>query len=656
MPGDAERRILWMDSVRRDAMRRDAIPSLQRADMISKNNIKQRNEQVHKIYTNGVMAFGLGSCADDLDITPDGRLTMDEVWSNADYTESFLSSAFDQIPKKHVNYYWFDNLPSALSDDGWSCDDVEGVGPVLAYKGQGNAEENIFDHHYMDGFDDRYWESYWRAIRKVNMFLENIPTAAVRNEAARSRMIAEAKILRAYYYLLLVKWYGDIPIILDVPEFESDFAEYPKQPAWKVLQACVDDCEEALDNSEVPWRLANLSERNRMTRGTACAIISQASLFAASKLYCHGEDLWQYAYDKNKKVYDLLVANGFKLYTDLQDDHYNSAYAELFVGSPGYPVECERIMVGRPEAPNQPNYWVWGMPIQNNYRAGTVPTQELVDCFDVLSTGKNVLDYYQPYLDEQHLKPNFNLESGYALTPEKDDNGNVTGYRETAPFRDRDLRFEAVCIHNGSTVYVGDARSTVTTYSGGNCELRDNARNYTRTGYYNNKFRQWYSCANKRSADGAWVYFRFAEVMLNYAEAAVEKGDLPTAMRLINEVRHRAGFAPEVDLDPKGDRDLARLMLRKERRTEFVFEEHRFFDNRRWTANEENIECEKYTTGMKVTRSGIRYSYERFLVGSDGSMPSKLSYEAKWHFLPIPLDEVRTLEEKTGKKWQNYGW
>ena len=393
-----------------------------------------------------------------------------------------------------------------------------------------------------------------------------------------------------------------------------------------------------------------------MTRGTACAIISQASLFAASKLYCHGEDLWQYAYDKNKKVYDLLVANGFKLYTDLQDDHYNSAYAELFVGSPGYPVECERIMVGRPEAPNQPNYWVWGMPIQNNYRAGTVPTQELVDCFDVLSTGKNVLDYYQPYLDEQHLKPNFNLESGYALTPEKDDNGNVTGYRETAPFRDRDLRFEAVCIHNGSTVYVGDARSTVTTYSGGNCELRDNARNYTRTGYYNNKFRQWYSCANKRSADGAWVYFRFAEVMLNYAEAAVEKGDLPTAMRLINEVRHRAGFAPEVDLDPKGDRDLARLMLRKERRTEFVFEEHRFFDNRRWTANEENIECEKYTTGMKVTRSGIRYSYERFLVGSDGSMPSKLSYEAKWHFLPIPLDEVRTLEEKTGKKWQNYGW
>lgn len=59
---------------------------------------------------------------------------------------------------------------------------------------------------------------------------------------------------------------------------------------------------------------------------------------------------------------------------------------------------------------------------------------------------------------------------------------------------------------------------------------------------------------------------------------------------------------------------------------------------------------------MRVTRRGIAYSYERFLVGSDGTAPSKLSYQAKWHFLPIPLAEARTMEEKQGVKWQNYGW
>lgn len=588
-----------------------------------------------------LLMLGTASCAGDLDITPDGRLTMDEVWASADYTEAFHSSAFDNIPDKHVNYYWFDNLPSAISDDGWSCDDVEGVGPVLAYKGQGSAEDNLFEHHYLDGFDDRYWSRYWSSIRKINTFLENIPHAAVRNEETRSRMISESKILRAFYYLMLVKWYGDLPLIREVPDIYSDFSEYPKQPAWKVLQACVEDCEAAMSDPNLPWRIANLSERNRMTKGVACAIISQASLFAASKLYCHGEDLWEYARQKTKYAYDQLTENGFELYTTLVDNHYNSSYAELFVGSPNYPTERERIMVGRPERPNQPNYWIWGLPIQSNYRAGTVPTQELVDAFDVLSTGKPVLDYEKPYNDEHHLEPNYYPNSGY---------------NERQPFRDRDLRFEAVVIHNGSVVYVGDAASTVTTFEGGNCELRDNARTHTRTGYYNNKFRQWYSYADKRSADGAWVYFRYAEMMLNYAEAAIETGDLPTGMRLINEIRHRAGFKPEVDLDPKGNRDLARLMLRKERRTEFVFEEHRFFDNRRWTANDENIECEKFTTGMKVTRRGFNYTYTRFLVGTDGSYPSKLSYEAKWHFLPIPLDEVKTLEEKTGDKWQNYGW
>lgn len=614
------------------------------------------NKFIKYIPAAALLVISAASCSDELDVTPDGRLTMDEVWASVDYTESFLSACFDDIPSKHVNYYWFDNLPSALSDDGWSCDDVEGVGPILAYKGQGNAENNLFENHYLDGFDCEYWKKYWRSIRKINTFLANVDEAAVRSESHRQRMTAEAKILRAYYYLELVKWYGDIPIIKYVPDVDDDFADVRREPAWKVLQSCVEDCEEALDCPEVPWRIANLSERNRMTRGIACAIISQASLFAASKLYCHGENLWKYAYDKNKKAYELLKANDFRLYTERIDEHYNSAYAELFVGSPGYPAESERIMGARPESANQPNYWVWGMPIQNNYRAGVVPTQELVDCFDVLSTGQPVLDYRQPYKDEYHLEPNFNPNSGYKLTEIKDENGNVIGHRDSDPYKNRDLRFEAVVIHNGSTVFVGDQESVVTTFEDGNCELRDNVRTHTRTGYYNNKFRQWYSCANKRTADGGWVYFRFAEVMLNYAEAAIECGDLATAMPLINEIRHRAGFAPEVDLNPKGDVDLARIMVRKERRTEFVFEEHRFFDNRRWTANNENIECEKYTTGMKVTRQGRRYLYDRFLVGSTGAAPSKLSYEAKWHFLPIPLSESTTLEEKTGVKWQNYGW
>lgn len=66
-------------------------------------------------------ALSLGSCSDVMDVTPDGRLSLEEVFANPDYTAAYFSQAFDNLPHKMMNYYWFDNLPSALSDESWSC-------------------------------------------------------------------------------------------------------------------------------------------------------------------------------------------------------------------------------------------------------------------------------------------------------------------------------------------------------------------------------------------------------------------------------------------------------------------------------------------------------------------------------------------------------
>ncbi|CCY35977.1 putative uncharacterized protein [Tannerella sp. CAG:118] len=145
------------------------------------------------------------------------------------------------------------------------------------------------------------------------------------------------------------------------------------------------------------------------------------------------------------------------------------------------------------------------------------------------------------------------------------------------------------------------------------------------------------------------------EVYLNLAEAAIEAGHIDEGLALINDIRHRAGFDPSVDVTATTQEE-ARLLLRHERQVEFAFEEHRFFDTRRWTRNEEDLENEKFCTGMRAKRSGLKLTYERFIVGSDGSSPSKLSYKAKWHFLPIPIDDVSSLEDQTGDRWQNYGW
>lgn len=588
-------------------------------------------------------ALSLGSCSDVMDVTPDGRLSLEEVFANPDYTAAYFSQAFDNLPHKMMNYYWFDNLPSALSDESWSCDDVEGVGAINAYKGQGSARENLFETCYNENFECQYWERYWKSIRTINVFLQNIPTAAVNSEIDRSRMTAEAHVLRAYYYLQLIKWYGALPIIKVPFPDDVDYSTVKKSSAVDCLKFVVEDCETAMLCEDLPWRIVNDREFRRLTRAMAAAIRSQAALYAASPLYnTGGENLWDYAYEKNKDSYQKLKANGYELYTQQHHpEEYLNAYGEYFAQNAtggANPIDRETIWLDIKD--NWGMWWVWGLPIQSNYRTGCVPSQELVDAYDMLETGKPVLDLKQPYLDETHLQPNYTEGSGY---------------NPARPYEGRDPRFYATIIYNGASIYVGNTKSVVQTYNGGNSELRDNDRRYTRTGYYLNKYRNWQAYSGLSGQDGKWKHYRMGEVYLNLAEAAIEAGHIDEGLALINDIRHRAGFDPSVDVTATTQEE-ARLLLRHERQVEFAFEEHRFFDTRRWTRNEEDLENEKFCTGMRAKRSGLKLTYERFIVGSDGSSPSKLSYKAKWHFLPIPIDDVSSLEDQTGDRWQNYGW
>lgn len=588
-------------------------------------------------------ALSLGSCSDVMDVTPDGRLSLEEVFANPDYTAAYFSQAFDNLPHKMMNYYWFDNLPSALSDESWSCDDVEGVGAINAYKGQGSARENLFETCYNENFECQYWERYWKSIRTINVFLQNIPTAAVNSETDRSRMTAEAHVLRAYYYLQLIKWYGALPIIKVPFPDDVDYSTVKKSSAVDCFKFVVEDCETAMLCEDLPWRIVNDREFRRLTRAMAAAIRSQAALYAASPLYnTGGENLWDYAYEKNKDSYQKLKANGYELYTQQHHpEEYLNAYGEYFAQNAtggANPIDRETIWLDIKD--NWGMWWVWGLPIQSNYRAGCVPSQELVDAYDMLETGKPVLDLKQPYLDETHLQPNYTEGSGY---------------NPARPYEGRDPRFYATIIYNGASIYVGNTKSVVQTYNGGNSELRDNDRRYTRTGYYLNKYRNWQAYSGLSGQDGKWKHYRMGEVYLNLAEAAIEAGHIDEGLALINDIRHRAGFDPSVDVTATTQEE-ARLLLRHERQVEFAFEEHRFFDTRRWTRNEEDLENEKFCTGMRAKRSGLKLTYERFIVGSDGSSPSKLSYKAKWHFLPIPIDDVSSLEDQTGDRWQNYGW
>ncbi|MDE7397169.1 MAG: RagB/SusD family nutrient uptake outer membrane protein, partial [Muribaculum sp.] len=355
---------------------------------------------------------------------------------------------------------------------------------------------------------------------------------------------------------------------------------------------------------------------------------------------------------------------------------YHNAYQEYFAmrSVPGsHPEDKETIWGAK-------NYGVAltvinQMPVfsDGHFKCGFVPTQEIIDAYDMLATGEPIYDLTNPYVDEKHTDININPKSGY---------------NPADPYSGRDPRFYGSIYYNLSKVNTGVFSKTLETYNNkedwmgnrltgvgdgnaGNCSIDRSSRMNTRTGYYLCKYHGDMATATNNEEEGNWKYFRLGEVYLNYAEAAIEAGHVQEGLNLINAIRHRAGFDPAVD-KKTSDQATARLYVRHERQVELAFEEHRFFDVRRWKTLGEEISEEKYKTGMWLFGSGADpslYTYNRFnlhvpAASQSGAMRAQsdndeyvqISSDPKWTLLPIPIPEVVRLVKLTGKPaeyWQN---
>ena len=192
----------------------------------------------------------------------------------------------------------------------------------------------------------------------------------------------------------------------------------------------------------------------------------------------------------------------------------------------------------------------------------------------------------------------------------------------------------------------------VETFVGGNCEISDRVTDtrFTRTGYYIRKFNNYRSDINV-DADGLMKIFRLGELYMNFAEAAYQAygPDAPVAGGMsardaVNAIRVRAEMPPLPAGMNKTDFE---KRYRNERRVEFAFEEHRFFDVRRWKILNET---DKFVTGMRITKTGNDYTYTRF------RFPDRNTHSDKYLMFPIKQAEVTKMEEITGEIWQNPGW
>lgn len=545
-------------------------------------------------------AFTLCSCNDFLDREEDSFIDKTATFDSYNRTKQYLTYAYSLLPEG-LNRFSGGALLGAATDD--ACFAIESSNIQQFNNGSWNALSN----------PDNVWDRYFAGIAKCCTLLENSnhvnldisrldPAKRVEyeNNLKDIRMWrAEAHFLRAYFNFELLKRYGPIPIIKSTLDINKDYSDTPRPTMKEVVEFIANDCDMAADSLELtPWRNMN-DAFGRATKGAALALKSRLLLYAASPLYVDFGDideankpsdatLWKAAADAAKAVIDLNQYELAPAYDDLfKNDFQNKEY----------------IFVRR--YPSNSDFEKSNFPISYGGKGGTNPSQNLIDDYEMLDG--TAFDWSDPV-------------------------------KAAHPFENRDERLLATVLMNG-VLFKG---KRVATYPGG-ADAMPNP-NATKTGYYLRKFlNENVNIQTGGGSDGHVVpLFRLAEIYLNYAEALNEYDPTnPDIAVYLNKIRERVSL-PDV---PSGlTQEQMRTLIHHERRVELAFEEHRFWDVRRWKVASSTLGAP--VKGVKITQDDAgNFTYSPVQV-------EQRVFQPKMYWYPIPQSEVLKLHH-----WeQNKGW
>lgn len=603
----------------------------------------------------GAVAFllgGLSGCEGVLDVQPEGRIDLDEIFSSNTTTESYLNGCYQNFPAFGLGYYWYTNALASLTDDCWDNDyTLENF--VLAYDDKitsaTSTNKLIYDSSNFASGSLSSWDLYYRNIGRCNTFLSRIGTAVVDSEEKRELLKSEARILRAFYYMELIGRFGSACIFTEPIIEGEEWPELKKSSFKDCADFIISECDDVITNStNLQWKPSSDSDHFRMNKAIACAIKSRVALFMASPLFCEGNNYWEEAEKYTKEALTACLDNGYALYTMVKSPSIfgTNAYYEFMVSQRDYGASAADLETIFYTYGNNMAWNIQGCPVNAHIKSGMCPTQELVDAFP-MKTGKYIVDVLNPYLDEKHLEPNYVAGSGYD---------------ENNPYDNREERFYATILYNGATVKNDKNVDTkLETYQGGNCEIRLQQRTHTITGYYNRKYRHPNAYSGHPVSSAPLRYFRLAELYLNYAEAAVENGHLAEAIEAVSPIRERVHL-PNIEM---GDQASVRAEVRHERRLEYPLEELHYYDIRRWTEPTEDMSVGHWLTGMWIEKVNGKLEYHRFTIGDvynadtktwAGSGRERQCYKRKYLLHPLEETEASRLKATTGVDWQNPGW
>ena len=538
-------------------------------------------------------------------VTTIGRNEIEQSFGNVG---ALLNAIYSNIPDGTL-YIGGSAMMASASDEAEFTSETNAVQAFNS--GSWNAISN----------PDLVWGIYYKGIRQVDQFLlstgkvnldpwklDPSPSAQAvytTNLAALKRYTYEARFLRAYFYFELVKRYGGVPLLNQALLINDDFTQIKRNSLSQCIQFISDECDSAA--SQLPLNTSTLpyvatSDLGRATKLAALTLKSRVLLYAASDLfntpswaggYANPELIslpngdrnarWKAASDAAKVVIDASLLPALGAYKSLFNTFNNGEI--IFTRSNAASNQFEKV--------NSPIGFPQG-------QSGNTPSQDLVDAYDVKVNATTVtkFDWSNPAMAAN-------------------------------PYLNRDPRLEYTIIRNDTTF--GTPARKVQLYTGG---LDGKPiTNASKTGYYLRKYQiESLNLNNGNTGVHSWIIFRYPELYLNYAEALNEWSPGHSDIKLYyDKVRSRTGVSmPGL---PAGSQAQVRDAIRNEKRVEFAFEDHRFWDVRRW------MQAPTYFNaplrGVSISRDAVTsvFTYTPTIV-------EQRVFQPKMYLYPIPQTDL----------------
>lgn len=590
-----------------------------------------------------ILAVTFASCEDMFEPALENNRTIDDMYNDPNYAQGLLGYGYNQLP------YSNSSVSDIATDDAVTNDLSSGY--VEMALGSWSASQDPMSQ----------WQARKAAIQYLNTFLEIVDQVNWSDNKAMQQMFVdkytgEALGLRALQYYYLLRAHGGytaggqllgVPLLLEPESATSDFNQ-PRAPfAECVAQMFTDldqaiallplDFEDVKSNASVPAKYRELGatdgtynlvfgtyQRGRLTGRIAEAIKAQVALFAASPAFADASGVTM----QQAAEYAAVVLNRIGGVSGM-DPKGNTWYMNTAVIDVAEGGDSPAEIIWRGNRTNGTDDWDMGITQEKNnfppslYGSGRInPSQNLVDAFP-MANGTPI------------------TEAG-------------SGYNANDPYAGRDPRLAAYVIYNGATFK--DKAIITGNYADASGSQSDNIgqlNTSTRTGYYLRKLLR-EDCnpdPNATNAKYHWpVRIRYTEIFLAYAEAANEAygpdgkaaGASYSAYDVIAAIRERAGIEGDSYLTSiKSDKAKMSELIRNERRLELCFENHRFYDLRRW-----NLPLNEPARGVRISQgAGGALNYEPFTV-------EERRFQDYMTYGPIPQSEVI----KWSNLEQNKGW